>query len=295
MLEYLCIGRSNGTTKTGSPYCTLKLANLDEVINVAVWDVASEVGPQPGQIARFHTIQDREGKKSANGRDMVTGVNVTEEHPFWKLMPHPVKRSEWTASFDVLLGFCTDARLKPVIREWSDKLYDSYAKYPAATAMHHAFKGGLLNHTYQMLHMLEGLVPVLPYPIKVERCVLAILFHDYGKLREYNVEGATQADMYLLGHIYMSAHTLQIVLEGALATDTAEGRVLSQESREEIKRIIHCVLAHHGEREYGSPVVPCLTEAVIVNYLDNLSAKVENFEQTGNMEYSACLGTHIIK
>ena len=64
MLEYLCTSRANGITKNNSPYCTLKCANLEETINIAVWDCAPEAGPKPGQVVRLHTIQHRDGKKS---------------------------------------------------------------------------------------------------------------------------------------------------------------------------------------------------------------------------------------
>lgn len=295
MFEYLCISRANNTTKTGSPFCNLKLANNEEVINIAVWDVAPNVGPVPGDIVRFHTIQDRDGKKSASARDMVTGPKAVEGHPFYHLMPHPIKKEDWDASINKLISFCQNPKLTQVIMDFAQKLYEPYSKYPAATTMHHAFQGGLLNHTYQMLHMLEGLYPCLPYPIKVERCILAILFHDYGKLMEYNHEGEAQEDMFLLGHIYISAHTLQNTLESYLCEVPGDPKSVSAESREEIKRIIHCVLAHHGELEYGSPVLPCMQEAVIVNYLDNLSAKAENIKDSGNMEKSFCLGTHVVK
>lgn len=295
MLEYLCTSRANGTTKNNSPYCTLKLVNLDETANVAVWDCAPTAGPVVGQIVRFHTIQERDGKKSAAFRDMAVGPMVAEGHPFWNLMPHPVTREMWDDTIQHLLTFCTHEKLMEIIRDFGEKLYEPYSKYPAATSMHHAFPGGLLNHTWQMLHMLEGLYPALPYPVKIERCILAIMFHDYGKLQEYNKEGETQQDMYLLGHIYISAHTLQNVLEKAFETIPGDPRSIKPESREEIKRIIHCVLAHHGQREFGSPVLPCMQEAVIVTYLDNLSAKVENLNDTGEMEYSACLATHVVK
>ena len=295
MLEYLCTSRANGITKNNSPYCTLKCANLEETINIAVWDCAPEAGPKPGQVVRFHTIQDRDGKKSCNARDTATGPMAEEGHPFYNLMPHPINRELWDKTIANLLTFCSHQKLMGIIQDFANKLYDPYSKYPAASGMHHAFQGGLLNHIYQMLHMLEGLYPVLPYPIKVERCILAILFHDYGKLMEYNYEGETQEDMYLLGHIYISAHTLQNVLEKTFEETPGDPKSISFENREEIKRIIHCVLAHHGEREYGSPVVPCMQEAVIVTYLDNLSAKAENIKDTGNMEQSYCLGTHVVK
>ena len=199
------------------------------------------------------------------------------------LLPRPVAREEWDKTIAQLLSYCTDDTLADIIRQFADKLYAPYSRFPAATSMHHAFPGGLLNHTHQMLHMLSGLYPCLPYPLKVERCILAILFHDYGKVYEYNVQGETQPDMYLMGHIYISAHKLHNVLDQR-GVDA-----------DEVKRIVHCVLAHHGTREFGSPVVPCLPEAALVNYLDNISAKTDAMEGAGDMEMVPALGTHIVK
>lgn len=283
MTEYITLGRTNGTTKQGSPFAKIKIANEKEMFVVAVWDCAESAGPQLGQLVYFMQIQDREGNKSANFRDLRLGQIAPEEHPLYGLIPRPTKRDDWQLCLDHLVALCSDPVLTPIISEWGQKLYDDYSKWPAATSMHHAYPGGLVTHTYQMLHMLEGLYPCLPYPIKLERCVLAILFHDYGKLKEYNEAGDTQEDMYLLGHIYMSAFTLQHVLDKAGV------------DKEEKKCIIHCILAHHGEKEYGSPVLPCLQEAVIINILDNLSAKTDSLDGTGNGEYCAALGTKAVK
>lgn len=279
--EYITLSKSTGTTKTGSPFCTLKVANLQEIVNLAVWDC--KLGPEVGQLVYFTNIQERNGKKSANYVDMRIGQMAPEDHELYRLIPRPTRRSDWDTCLSHLLSYCSDETLMAVISEYGAKFYDKYEKWPAATAMHHAFPGGLATHTYQMLHMLEGIYPCLPYPIKVERCILAILFHDYGKLLEYNQSGETQEDMYLLGHIYMSAYTLQHVLEKAGVAG------------EEVKCIIHCVLAHHGKREFGSPVTPCLQEAVVVNLLDDLSAKTDSLEGAGEMEYCSALETHAVK
>ena len=122
-----------------------------------------------------------------------------------------------------------------------------------------------------------------PYPIKIERCIMAILFHDYGKVYEYKENGETTEQKYLLGHIFISANRLYSELKKHKIND------------DEINYIVHAVLAHHGELEYGSPVKPCSQEAIIVNMLDNLSAKTDTIEFTGNMESSFALGTHVVK
>ena len=171
------------------------------------------------------------------------------------------------------------------ITQQADELFPKYGKYPAATSVHHAFPGGLLNHTWQMLHLLEGIYPVYPYPedIKVERIIISILFHDWGKLCEYNVEGEKLENGFLLGHIYMSANYLNNLL-----------RKLDIDKRE-INFIVHCVLAHHGQLEFGSPVLPCIPEAQLLNYIDNISAKADIFTSTGHLEKAFALGTSVVK
>ena len=281
--EFLVIGRANATTRQGSPYALLKVADAELSFSVSVWDVAPDMAPFPGQLVQFVQMKDFGGKKSCSLTDMVLGLMADEEHPLYGLIPRPINRKVWDDTITNLLSFCTDATLVPIIQDFAGKLYKPYSEYPAATTVHHAYQGGLLNHTHQMLHMLEGLYPCLPYQIKVERCILAILFHDYGKVYEYNRQGDTQSDMYLLGHIYIGAHKLQNVLEQHGVEP------------DEVKRIVHCVLAHHGQREYGSPVLPCIQEAAIVTYLDNISAKVDTMEATPEGEYVPSLGTHVQK
>ena len=281
--EYIVLTRTNAVAKNGSPYVTLKVANLQENFTIMVWDVGPTLPPHVGQIVKFSNIQDQQGRKSARATELYCGEMPLDSHPLYNILPRPVSREKWDESVNNLLGFCTDEALKAIITKFADILYKPYSQWPAATSVHHAFKGGLLNHTYQMLHLLEGMYPVLPYKIKIERCILAILFHDYGKVYEYTKEGEATEDMFLMGHIYISAHKLHNELEAAGIDN------------EELKRIIHCVLAHHSQREFGSPVVPCSQEAIIVSFVDNLSAKTTTIDENGNMEKVYALDTTIVK
>lgn len=283
MKEYIVLSRTNGVTRNNSPYIQLKVTDGEETMNISVWDIPTTEGPIVGQLVGFYNLKDYMGKKSCARLEMKEGGMADEGHPLYNQLPRPASRKVWDETIQHLLSYSSDPELISLINEFAEKLYTPYSRYPAATSVHHAYPGGLLNHTHQMLHMLQGLYPCLPYPIKIERCILAILFHDYGKLCEYNTQGDTLPDMYLLGHIYIGAHKLQNELEKR-GTDP-----------EEIKRIVHCILAHHGMREYGSPVVPCIQEASIVNYLDNISARTDTMEGAGEMEYVNALGTHVIK
>lgn len=292
--EFIVLSRQDAVARNNSPYVNLKLANLEGVENICVFDVPKINGPKVGQLVRFLNIRDTQGKKSATNMDMIVGSFPTEEHPLYTLVPRPIKRALWDECIEHLLTFCTDKPLKDFIFQQADELFPRYSKYPAATSVHHAFPGGLLNHTYQMLHLLEGIYPVYPYPddLKVERVIVSILFHDWGKLCEYNMEGERTENGYLLGHIYMSANYLNNLLRDHYATSVGK---LDEVAKREINFIVHCVLAHHGQLEFGSPVLPCIPEAQLLNYLDNISAKADIFVNTGNMEKAFALGTNVVK
>ena len=292
--EYIVLSRQDAVARNNSPYINLKVANLEGNENICVFDVTKLSGPKVGQLVRFLNIRDNQGKKSATNMDMIPGTFPTEGHPLYHLVPRPIKREEWDRCLEQVLTFCKDETLISFIREQADILFPQYSKYPAATSVHHAFPGGLLNHTYQMLHLLEGIYPVYPYPddIKVERIIVSILFHDWGKLCEYNIEGEKLENGYLLGHIYMSANYLNNLLRD-LYTQAHEK--LTDADKREINFIVHCVLAHHGQLEFGSPVLPCIPEAQLLNFLDNISAKADVFSTTGNMEKAIALGTNVIK
>lgn len=283
MKEYIVLGRSNGTTRIGSPYCNLKVQNEEEEFSLAVWDVAPDDAPRVGQLVSFVSIQDNGGKRSARKSDMRPGIVAEEGHPLYHLLPRAIGHDQWTATLTHLQAMCADSPFRDMIGEVGEKLYPPYAQYPAATSIHHAFRGGLLNHTYQMLHMLEGIAPCLPYPVRLDHCTIAILFHDYGKTQTYNHEGEPQPENSLLGHIYLSATALQRELERRKVDN------------DEIERILHIVLSHHGQLDYGSPVMPCSQEAILVHMLDNLSAKADTIDGSGHMEYVAPLGTRVVK
>ena len=292
--EYIVLSRQDAVARNNSPYINLKVANLEGNENICVFDVTKLSGPKVGQLVRFLNIRDNQGKKSATNMDMIPGTFPTEGHPLYHLVPRPIKREEWDRCLEQVLTFCKDETLIGFIREQADILFPQYSKYPAATSVHHAFPGGLLNHTYQMLHLLEGIYPVYPYPddIKVERIIVSILFHDWGKLCEYNIEGEKLENGYLLGHIYMSANYLNNLLRDLY---TQAHDKLTDADKREINFIVHCVLAHHGQLEFGSPVLPCIPEAQLLNFLDNISAKADVFSTTGNMEKAFALGTNVIK
>lgn len=284
---YIVLQRTDSVTSKGSPFCFLKVANQDEQFEVALWDTTPELPPRTGDLVAFKPagIRERDGKKSCSRMDFTCQGAAPKGHPLYELIPRPIDKDTWQATILTLATLMTDDRERDLFRSQAELLFDKYVEKPAAKKMHHAFPGGLLNHTHQMLAMLVGLYPTLPYPkeVKIDRLALALLFHDYGKICEYDRDGTIQEDLPLLGNIYISADKLQnLMLKEGLPWD-------------EVKRTIHIILAHHGSLEFGSPVLPATAEAVIATHLDNLSAKLEAVHAGANMEKDFCLGTNVIK
>lgn len=89
--EYLVLSRSNGTTRTGSPYAVLKVADLIETINISVWDLQPTAEPKVGQLVSFYAIKDNAGKKSCSVTDMKPGATgITKVIGCTECTPVPV-------------------------------------------------------------------------------------------------------------------------------------------------------------------------------------------------------------
>ena len=149
---------------------------------------------------------------------------------------------------------------KAVISNYTDKLYI----YPAAAKNHHDFVGGLATHMIGMLDLAESFCKL--YPVLNRDLLLSgVILHDLGKmeelsgpiLTEYTLEGR------LVGHIsIMQSKVTEVATK------------LSLEKTEQVTMMRHMILSHHGEYEFGSPVLPLIMEAEMLNYIDNVDARM---------------------
>ena len=144
-----------------------------------------------------------------------------------------------------------------------------FKAHSAAKTVHHGFIGGLMEHTLGVTRLCDYMSKAYPV-INRDLLITASLLHDIGKTKElsafplndYTDEGQ------LLGHIYMGAQMIN-----DLARQIPEfPEVLKNE-------LIHCILSHHGELEYGSPKKPALVEAVALNLADNTDARMETITE----------------
>lgn len=141
--------------------------------------------------------------------------------------------------------------------------------HSAAKSVHHGFVGGLLEHTLSVVKMCDYFAGFYK-EINRDLLLTAAMFHDIGKTKELSAfpENDYTDDGQLLGHIIIGS---QMVKE---RIDTMPGFPKKLESE-----LIHCILAHHGELEYGSPKKPALIEAMALNLADNADAKMETMTE----------------
>ncbi|MDA8020728.1 MAG: HD domain-containing protein, partial [Thermoanaerobaculia bacterium] len=184
----------------------------------------------------------------------------------------------WQRLTDVLQSAVGRPVLKRLVDVTLSRYGDRLKIHPAAKSIHHAFRGGLLQH---LVYMSELALSVCRQYPEVDRdlVLLGILFHDLGKLDElgpmpendYTIEGQ------LVGHIVLG----QNMLRDSCDAVANEGEAVPDRIRLHLE---HLVLSHHGKREFGSPVEPATPEAWVLHVIDLLDSKMNHLRSAHNAE-----------
>jgi 3'-5' exoribonuclease len=151
----------------------------------------------------------------------------------------------------------------------------AFLRMPAAASNHHAYRGGLAEHTLMMCTQARDIAGnyISSYgedAIDAHLLIAGCLLHDLGKVYEYE-ESLGTAEKTRRG--YLVGHMAEVV---ALIHDAAAATLASQETRD---KLIHMVLAHHGKPEWGSPVSPCLLEAQLLHLIDMMDSRFSMFRE----------------
>jgi 3'-5' exoribonuclease len=174
---------------------------------------------------------------------------------------------------DPRLGALCDAFLK----EWGER----FRRTAAARNYHHARRGGLVEHTAQMMRIAKEIAPLYPQ-LNADLLLAGILFHDSGKLWENQLPESGFVMSYdergeLMGHISIGLELVNSLWR-KISAENAEGwKELTPASEDVRLHLLHLIGAHHGEPQFGSPVSPKTPEAMALHYIDNLDARLEMF------------------
>lgn len=285
MIKGIITECTQSVAKTGSPYCTLRIKSKvsDHIVNV--WGAKSSKLPLWQEITINNEKVNDQGVSCTMANVSISKADATE----WEdVIPKIVSANEWealTKELELIIMHdrcCNSPKEEDFFVKCMKKMFNLYSTKPAAKHNHHAYKGGLLVHTYQLLNMFRALYKQLPFKVKPFIVCISCLFHDFYKMSEYEDESFDYTkNMFLKGHVVGSAEVLgNLMREQEFDSDL-------------ILHCQHCILAHHGKLEWGSPVVPSTPEAFLVHHLDMLSGHGTMFEETPNNTKSFGLGTTI--
>ncbi len=265
----LITGLTKGVTTSGAPYISLTLQDQTGNIEAKVWDAKED---QVAAIILGKVVNiTGEVLKYRNALQLrIYSVSALAEGDF--------DPSDFVSGSDLSLEYmkqriygCVDKMEDEVIKSVSTAVVDYFGEkiftYPAAARNHHDFVGGLATHMIGMMDIAESLCNLYPL-LNRDLLLSGVLLHDLGKiielsgpiLTEYTLEGK------LVGHISIMQ---SMVMEVA--------KKLGVESTEQVVLMRHLILSHHGEYEFGSPILPMIMEAEILNFVDNIDARMNMF------------------
>jgi 3'-5' exoribonuclease len=261
-----------GLTRSGKPYIKCLLADKTGRLPGRMWNASEELSnqlPTDGFVRITGQTQPYQGELQV----IVQQMEAVEPRgsDLLELIPSTDKDiNAMFAELRDLLGTIESPSLAALAQAYLDdeKLMGSFKQAPAAMALHHAYLGGLLEHTLQVLKLAESTLP--HYPELNRDIVLCGLFlHDLAKCVELTwTRGFGYSDDgRLVGHIVRGAIWLQ-----AKADQLAEAGTPVPEAA--LAVLHHIVISHHGEPEYGAAKPPSTPEAWFVHLIDNLDAKM---------------------
>jgi 3'-5' exoribonuclease len=175
-----------------------------------------------------------------------------------------------------------DPRLRALCEAFLAEYGDRFRRTAGARSYHHARRGGLVEHTAQMMRVAAQIVPLYPQ-LNLDLLIAGILFHDSGKLWENHLpeNGFTMGfdeRGELMGHISIGLEMVNSLWRKLQTADLAGSWSGMKPASEDVRlHLLHLIGSHHGEAQFGSPVSPKTPEAMALNYIDNLDARLEMF------------------
>lgn len=276
---YMCKHKLSATTKNGKEYYSVTLQDKTGTIDAKIWEPNSDGIDEfddTDYIDVFGEVTSFNGALQIN----VKRARKCHEGEYDPSLYLPVSSKDIDVMYKELLGIIgtiENPYLKKLLEEFfiqDEAFITAFRKSSAAKTVHHSFIGGLLEHTLSVTKLCNFYCTAYP-ALNRDLLLTAAICHDIGKTKElslYPVNDYTDEGQFL-GHIVMGTEMVGEKIRGIEGFPV----ILKQELQ-------HCILAHHGELEYGSPKKPAIIEAVALNLADNTDAKMETFtEILGNI------------
>ena len=283
---YLCKSKQSLKTKAGKTYYSLILQDKTGTLDGKIWDLSSGIDhfeemhyiKVEGQVTQYQGVNQLNIRRV---RVAMEGEYVPSDY-----MPCTDKDvSKMYQDLLALIGKVENTYLKKLLQMFfveDVEFLETFKNHSAAKKVHHGFIGGLLEHTLSVTKLCEFYS--MQYPVLNKDLLLtAAMFHDIGKVKELSAfpENDYTDEGQLLGHIIIGT----MMLDEKIRQIPNFPKTLENELK-------HCILAHHGEYEYGSPKKPAIVEALALNMADNTDAKMQTFKELlqGDKENEVWMG-----
>jgi 3'-5' exoribonuclease len=278
--------RHEKTTSQGAPYLELKISDAGDSLVWRVFD-SNPVFAAARELKRGDAIelaaQWADAGKFGVEPKQPSMRRLTEQEAQILLLGDPGLAAKQRADFDEILARAhaiADPRLRALCLAFFEKHEERFRRAGAARENHHARRGGLVEHVAQMMRCADAVCGVYPH---LNRDLLAagIIFHDCGKLWENNYPeaGFTQPVNLMgemLGHIPLGMELVNKLWRDILDRPEAAAWASLEPASEFVRlHLLHLIGAHHGQLEFGSPVLPKTPEAIVLHQVDNVDAKLE--------------------
>ena len=273
-------------TREQKPYCELGLADACDRMTLRVWSdhpaykACSALTTESfiELIGDFQSSQFGLDAQKWNVRPLTTQEKT-------ELLQGPAElRAKQEIDWKFILESVTtinDPRLRALCDAFIKEFSERFRRTAAARRNHHARRGGLVEHTAQMMRLGRAIAPLYPQ-LNADLLTAGILFHDSGKLWENHYSESGFVMDYdergeLIGHISIGLELVNTLWRKLSAENNETWKNLTPPSEDVRLHLLHVIGAHHGEQQFGSPVDPKTPEAMALHYIDNLDARLEMF------------------
>ena len=271
---YLCKSRQSALTKSGKAYENVILQDKTGTLDAKIWDPGS---PGIGDFDALDYVYVVGDVTSFQGSLQLSIKRATraDEGEYDPSDYLPMSRKNIDEMYQELMKYMKKFK-NPFLLKLAESFFVEneafirlFKNHSAAKSVHHGFVGGLLEHTLSVVKLCDFYADQYDY-LNRDLLITAAMFHDIGKTKELSAFPANDYtdDGQLLGHIVIG---VELVGLGIRRIPDFPKRLASE--------LKHCIVAHHGELEYGSPKKPALAEAAALNFADNTDARMETFRE----------------
>lgn len=260
-------------SRNGKNYLSLKLQDKTGMVDAKVWDLNNDI--QSFQENDFIKVDAFVTTFNNELQLNVKRIRRSREGEYDPADFVPSTDKNIDEMYDQLMGYIKTMK-NPYLKKLLEEIFlrhpvisKEFKYHSAAKAMHHSFRGGLVEHTLSVTQLCDFLAPRYNY-VNRDILVASAMLHDVGKvleLSDFPTNDYTD-DGQLLGHLILGS---ELIRDAAAKIDGFPKRLESL--------MKHCMLSHHGEYEYGSPKLPSTPEAFLLYCADNLDAKTKMIEE----------------